>query len=255
MTDGLGEMQETFDEALQAKDFTRRSFLKSCTLTATFMGLGAAWVPEIARALETKERTISQGGIMAFELPPLPYPKNALQPYISEETLEYHYGKHHQTYVNNLNKLVEGTEFANASLEDIIKKASGPVFNNGAQVWNHTFYWNCLAPNAGGTPSGALLEAINKSFGSFDQFKEQFSQSAASLFGSGWAWLVKNSDGSLAIVNLSNAGNPLTEGKTPLLTCDVWEHAYYIDYRNARPKYIEGFWNLVNWDFVAKNLG
>lgn len=191
---------------------------------------------------------------MTHRLPELPYALNALEPHISQETLEYHYGKHHQTYVDKLNGLVPGTEFENTSLEEIITKASGTIFNNGAQVWNHTFYWNCLAPQGGGEPSGALLEAIEKSFGSFSDFKEKFSQSATTLFGSGWAWLVKNSDGSLDIVGTSNAGNPLIEGKTPLLTCDVWEHAYYIDYRNARPKYLEAFWKLANWDFVAKNL-
>ncbi|QBQ54568.1 superoxide dismutase [Nitrosococcus wardiae] len=191
---------------------------------------------------------------MSHRLPELPYPMNALEPHISQETLEYHYGKHHQTYVDKLNGLVPGTEFENASLEEIITKASGAIFNNGAQVWNHTFYWNCLTPQGGGEPNGALMDAIRESFGSFADFKEKFSQSAITLFGSGWAWLVRNPDGSLDIVGTSNAGNPLTEGKTPLLTCDVWEHAYYIDYRNARPKYLEAFWNLANWDFVAKNL-
>jgi Fe-Mn family superoxide dismutase len=191
---------------------------------------------------------------MAFELPPLPYEKNALEPHISAETLEFHYGKHHQTYVNNLNNLIQGTEFEGMSLEDIIKKSSGGVFNNAAQVWNHTFYWSCMGPNGGGAPGGALGDAINGAFGSFDAFKEQFSKSAVGNFGSGWTWLVKNADGGLEIVNTSNAGNPMTDGKAPLLTCDVWEHAYYIDYRNARPKYVDNFWNLVNWDFVATNL-
>jgi Fe-Mn family superoxide dismutase len=191
---------------------------------------------------------------MAFELPPLPYEKNALEPHISAETLEFHHGKHHQTYVNNLNNLIQGTEFESLGLEDIIKKSSGGVFNNAAQVWNHTFYWNCMGPNGGGTPGGALGDAINGAFGSFDAFKEQFSKSAVGNFGSGWTWLVKNADGGLEIVNTSNAGNPMTDGKSPLLTCDVWEHAYYIDYRNARPKYVDNFWNLVNWDFVASNL-
>jgi Fe-Mn family superoxide dismutase len=192
---------------------------------------------------------------MAHELPPLPYEKNALEPHISAETLEFHYGKHHKTYVDKLNGLVEGSDLADAPLEDIIKKSEGGVFNNAAQVWNHTFYWNCLSPNGGGEPSGAAAEAINKAFGSFAEFKEKFTNSAVNNFGSGWTWLVKNSDGSVDIVNTSNAGTPLTEGKTPVLTCDVWEHAYYIDYRNARPKYMEAFWNLVNWDFVNKNLG
>ncbi len=192
---------------------------------------------------------------MEHKLPPLPYEMNALEPYISAETLEYHYGKHHQTYVTNLNKLVAGTEYEDMSLEDIIKKSSGGLFNNAAQVWNHTFYWNCLSPNGGGRPAGALAQAIDAAFGSFDRFKEQFSQTAVTTFGSGWAWLVKNADGSLALMSTSNAGTPMTEGKTALLTCDVWEHAYYIDYRNARPKYVENFWNLVNWDFVAQNFG
>ncbi|HHH36194.1 MAG TPA: superoxide dismutase [Fe] [Gammaproteobacteria bacterium] len=192
---------------------------------------------------------------MEHKLPPLPYEQNALEPYISAETLEYHHGKHHQTYVTNLNKLIAGTEFEDMSLEDIIKKSTGGLFNNAAQVWNHTFYWNCLSPNGGGTPGGALAEAINGAFGSFDQFKEKFSQTAITTFGSGWGWLVKNPDGSLDIMSTGNAGTPMTEGKTALLTCDVWEHAYYIDYRNARPKYVENFWKLVNWDFVAQNFG
>lgn len=191
---------------------------------------------------------------MSFELPALPYAKNALEPHLSAETLEYHYGKHHNTYVVNLNNLVPGTEFEGKSLEDIVKTSSGPIFNNAAQVWNHTFYWNCLAPQAGGEPTGALADAINQAFGSFDAFKIQFNDAAVKNFGSGWTWLVKKADGSLAIVNTSNAGCPLTEGHTPLLTVDVWEHAYYIDYRNVRPNYLNGFWALVNWNFVAKNL-
>lgn len=190
---------------------------------------------------------------MAFELPPLPYAKDALEPHISAETLEYHYGKHHQTYVTKLNNAIPGTEFENLSLEDIIMKSSGGVFNNAAQVWNHTFYWNCMTPDSAGKPSGDLAKAIDDTFGSVDAFTEKFNELAAGNFGSGWTWLVKNSDGSIEIVNTSNAGNPLTDGKTPLLTCDVWEHAYYIDYRNARPKYLESFWKLVNWDFVAAN--
>ncbi len=190
---------------------------------------------------------------MTFELPPLPYAKDALAPHISEETLEYHYGKHHQTYVTNLNNLVPGTEFEGKSLEDIIKTSSGGIFNNAAQVWNHTFYWNSLSPNGGGEPTGELANAINRTFGSFEEFKEAFTKCAVTTFGSGWAWLVKNPNGALELVSTSNAGCPLTEGQTPLLTCDVWEHAYYIDYRNARPKYLEAFWNLVNWDFAAKN--
>ena len=191
---------------------------------------------------------------MAFTLPELPYARNALEPHMSEETLDYHYGKHHNTYVENLNKMVPGTEFEGKSLEDIIKSSSGGVFNNAAQVWNHTFFWHCLSPNGGGKPTGELAAAIDKAFGSFDAFKEEFTKTAVTTFGSGWGWLVKKSDGSLAIVSTSNAGNPMTSGDKPLLTCDVWEHAYYIDYRNARPKFLEGFWNLVNWDFVAKNL-
>jgi len=191
---------------------------------------------------------------MAFTLPPLPYEMNALEPHISKETLEYHYGKHHQTYVTNLNNLIAGTEFESASLEEIVRKSSGGLFNNAAQVWNHTFYWNCLAPNAGGQPEGALAEAINAKWGSFDAFKEEFNKQAAGNFGSGWTWLVKKGDGSVDIVNTSNAATPLTTSDIPLLTCDVWEHAYYIDYRNARPKYLESFWSLVNWKFVAENF-
>lgn len=191
---------------------------------------------------------------MEHKLPELPYGLEALQPHISKETLEYHHGKHHNAYVNNLNNLIKGTEFENLSLEDIIKKASGGIFNNAAQVWNHTFYWNCLAPKAGGRPEGLLSKAIDSKFGSFDEFKKQFSQAAATLFGSGWAWLVKNSDGSLEIIQTGNAANPITSGKTPILTCDVWEHAYYIDYRNARPTYVEHFWELVNWGFASKNF-
>ncbi len=191
---------------------------------------------------------------MAFELPPLPYAKDALAPRISAETIEYHYGKHHKTYVDNLNKLVPGTEYEDMSLEDIIRKATGGVFNNAAQVWNHTFYWNCLSPNGGGEPTGDVADAINEAFGSFDVFREKFTDTAIKTFGSGWAWLVKTPEGKLDIVSTSNAGTPMTENRTALLTCDVWEHAYYIDYRNARPKYLEEFWGLVNWDFVNENL-
>lgn len=191
---------------------------------------------------------------MEHKLPELPYAMDALEPGISKETLEFHYGKHHQTYVTNLNNLIKGTEFEDMSLEDIIMKSSGGLFNNAAQVWNHTFYWNCLSPNGGGEPTGALADAINQAFGSFDKFKEAFSQTSITTFGSGWGWLVKNADGSLALASTSNAGTPMTDGQTALLTCDVWEHAYYIDFRNARPKYLETFWNLVNWDFVAKNF-
>jgi Fe-Mn family superoxide dismutase len=191
---------------------------------------------------------------MAFELPALPYAKDALAPHISAETLDFHHGKHHQTYVTNLNNLVPGTEFEGLSLEEIVVKSSGGIFNNAAQVWNHTFYWNCLAPNAGGEPTGELADAINATFGSFAKFKEEFTKTAVTTFGSGWAWLVKNTDGSLALVSTSNAGTPLTAGQTPILTCDVWEHAYYVDFRNARPAYLEAFWALVNWDFAAKNF-
>ena len=191
---------------------------------------------------------------MIHELPTLPYAKDALQPHISAETLEYHYGKHHQAYVTNLNNLIKGTEFEEMSLEDIILKSAGGVFNNAAQVWNHTFYWNCLSPNGGGAPTGALADAINAKWGSFDTFKDAFSKAAVGTFGSGWAWLVKNTAGELEIVSTSNAATPMTNGQTALMTCDVWEHAYYIDYRNARPKYVEVFWNLVNWNFVSANF-
>lgn len=192
---------------------------------------------------------------MTHVLPPLPYEFGALAPTMSQETLEYHYGKHHQAYVTNLNNLIPGTEFENLSLEEIIKKAgSGAIFNNAAQVWNHTFFWHCLTPNNTNEPNGHLAEAIDKAFGSLAQFKEAFTKAAIATFGSGWAWLVKNPDGSLAIQSTSNAGTPMTDGKKALLTCDVWEHAYYIDYRNARPKYVEAFWEIVNWDFVDKNF-
>lgn len=191
---------------------------------------------------------------MSFELPALPYAKDALAPHISAETLEYHYGKHHQTYVTNLNNLVKGSPFEGKSLEEIVQESDGGIFNNAAQVWNHTFYWHCLAPSAGGEPDGEVLAAINNAFGSVEAFKKQFTEAAIKNFGSGWTWLVKNSDGSLAIVSTSNAGTPLTTGAKPLLTVDVWEHAYYIDYRNARPVYLDHFWALVNWNFVAQNL-
>ena len=192
---------------------------------------------------------------MAHTLPALPYAMDALAPIISKETLEFHYGKHHQTYVTNLNNLIPGTEFESASLEEIVKKSSGGVFNNAAQIWNHTFYWNSMAPNAGGEPTGKLADAIKAKWGSVAAFKEAFNKSAAGNFGSGWTWLVKKPDGTVDIVNTSNAATPLTTADVPLLTCDVWEHAYYIDFRNARPKYLESFWNLVNWSFAAKNFG
>ncbi len=194
---------------------------------------------------------------MAIELPALPWARDALAPHISAETIDYHYGKHHQTYVTNLNNQIKGTEFENLALEDIIKKASGGMFNNAAQVWNHTFYWNCLYPPTnpgGGEPSGRLADAINKAFGGFAQFKEEFTKTSVGTFGSGWGWLVQRPDGSLALVSTSNAGTPITGADRPLLTCDVWEHAYYIDYRNARPKYLEAFWNLVNWEFAASQM-
>ena len=191
---------------------------------------------------------------MAFTLPPLPYDSSALAPHISRETLEFHHGKHQNTYITNLNTLIAGTEFEQMSLEEIVRKSSGGLFNNAAQVWNHTFYWHCLSPTGGGEPDGALAAAINQTFGSFAQFKEKFTATAVTTFGSGWGWLVKNSDGSLELLSTSNAGTPATSGKKALLTCDVWEHAYYIDYRNARPGYLAAFWNLVDWSFVAKNF-
>jgi Fe-Mn family superoxide dismutase len=191
---------------------------------------------------------------MEHTLPPLPYAYDALEPHISKETLEFHHDKHHQTYVTNLNNLIKGTEFENLSLEEIVKKSSGGVFNNAAQVWNHTFYWNCMKPAGGGAPTGALADAINAKWTSFDKFKEEFTKQGLGNFGSGWTWLVKKADGSVDIVNTSNAGTPLTTGDTPLYTCDVWEHAYYVDYRNARAKYIENFWAVANWDFAAQNF-
>ncbi len=191
---------------------------------------------------------------MVFQLPDLPYSKDALQPHISQETLEIHHGKHHNAYVTKLNALAEAQNLGSKTLEDLIQSAEGVVFNQAAQVWNHTFYWNSMKPGGGGEPSGALADAIKRDFGSFGAFKEAFSKAAAGQFGSGWAWLVKNEGGKLSVESTSNAGNPLSEGRQPILTCDVWEHAYYVDYRNARPKYIEAWWNLVNWDFAAKNL-
>ncbi|MGD8379334.1 MAG: Fe-Mn family superoxide dismutase [Gammaproteobacteria bacterium] len=192
---------------------------------------------------------------MSHKLPELPYAMDALAPHISQETLEYHYGKHHQKYVDTLNSLIEGTADENASLEDIIRKSKGKLFNQAAQVWNHTFYWNSMSPNGGGKPSGDLAEAIDKAFGSFDDFKKEFIAQSGANFGSGWGWLVKKDDGSLAIVETDDADTPIAHGgMTPLMTCDVWEHAYYIDYRNARPKYLEAFFEIVNWDFAAKNF-
>ncbi|MFK8016294.1 MAG: superoxide dismutase [Gammaproteobacteria bacterium] len=190
---------------------------------------------------------------MAHELPALPYAMDALAPHISKETLEFHYGKHHNAYVTNLNNLIEGTDFAGASLEETVRSATGGMFNNAAQIWNHTFYWHCLSPNGGGAPTGELADAIDKAFGSYDAFKEEFTKKSVTLFGSGWAWLVRREDGSVAIEQTSNADTPLTGADTPLLTCDVWEHAYYVDYRNARPAYLDAFWSLVNWDFASDN--
>lgn len=191
---------------------------------------------------------------MIHELPQLPYNKDALQPHISAETLEFHHGKHHQTYVNNLNNLIKGTEFEDATLEEVIKKSSGGMFNNAAQVWNHSFYWNSMSPE-NSAPSGGLESGLNEAFGSVDEFKTKFTQAATTAFGSSWAWLVRNGSGKLEIVTTSNAGCPITDGHTPLLTLDVWEHAYYIDYRNARPKYIEAWWSVVNWNFANNNFG
>lgn len=191
---------------------------------------------------------------MEHKLPELPWSNDALAPHISPETIEYHYGKHHNAYVTKLNAGIKGTEYAEMSLEDIIMKADGGLFNNAAQVWNHTFYWNCLAPKAGGAPNGAIADAINSKWGSFDKFKEEFTASAGGNFGSGWTWLVKDNSGNLEILNTDDADTAMKHGKTALMTIDVWEHAYYVDYRNARPKYIEAFWNLVNWDFVNKNF-
>lgn len=191
---------------------------------------------------------------MSFELPPLPFAKDALAPFISVETIDFHYGKHHQAYVTNLNNLIVGTPHANQKLEEIIKSATGSIFNNAAQIWNHTFYWNCLQSKDGAKISESLTANLERSFGSLDKFKEVFTKSALGLFGSGWTWLVKDKNGALLIVNTNNAGNPMTENQIPLLTCDVWEHAYYIDYRNARAKYLEAFWNIVNWDFVSQNF-
>jgi superoxide dismutase, Fe-Mn family len=191
---------------------------------------------------------------MEHTLPPLPYAIDALAPHISKETLEFHYGKHHQTYVTNLNNLVKGTEFDAMSLEDIVRKSTGGMFNNAAQIWNHTFYWNSLSPKGGGQPTGALAAAITAKWGTFDAFKDAFTKSAVGNFGSSWTWLVKKADGSLDIVNTSNAATPVTGTDKPLLTCDLWEHAYYIDYRNRRPDYMAAFWSLVNWDFAASNF-
>jgi Fe-Mn family superoxide dismutase len=189
---------------------------------------------------------------MTFELPKLPYKLDALVPFLSMETLEFHYGKHHQTYVTNLNGLIPGTEFENSDLETMIRKAEGPVFNNAAQVWSHTFYFESFLKDGRKAPAGPLADAINGSFGSFEAFKELFAKSAVTLFGSGWAWLIKKDDGTLQILQESNAGNPLKKGLNPLLTCDVWEHAYYIDYRNRRADYVKSFWEIVDWEIISK---
>jgi Fe-Mn family superoxide dismutase len=194
---------------------------------------------------------------MAFSLPDLPYAIDALAPHMSKETLEYHYGKHHKAYVDKLNAAVEGTKYVGLSLVDVVAESKGEpkIFNNAAQAWNHAFYWTCLSPAGGGEPGGALADAIKKSFGSFSDFRERYTDAALGLFGSGWTWLVRKADGSLDIVQTQNAGTPLTEGHVPLLTCDVWEHAYYIDYRNARPEYVEAFWKLANWKAVQEHFG
>jgi Fe-Mn family superoxide dismutase len=189
---------------------------------------------------------------MAIELPKLPYALDALAPVIDKKTMEFHYGKHHQAYVNNLNGLIPGTKFENASLEDIIKGADGAIYNNGAQVWNHTFYFTSFKPKGGKEPDGLLANAIKKNFGSFAEFKELFAKAAVTLFGSGWAWLVKSSDGNLKIIQESNAGNPMRNGYVPILTCDVWEHAYYLDYQNRRPDYVKALWDILNWDIISK---
>ncbi|MGH8719948.1 MAG: superoxide dismutase [Burkholderiales bacterium] len=191
---------------------------------------------------------------MEHKLPPLPFARDALQPYMSKETMDFHYGKHHKTYVDTLNKLIKGSEFEEASLEEIVMNSSGKIFNNAAQVWNHTFFWDCLSPESGKEPKGELKKAIEEKFGSFEEFKNKFKECAVNEFGSGWTWMVRKPDGSLAVENTSDAVNPMTSKKTALLTLDVWEHAYYIDYRNVRPDYVGAFWNVVNWKFVAKNF-
>ena len=191
---------------------------------------------------------------MKHELPELPYPADALEPHISAETLAFHHGKHHRTYVDKLNELIVGTPHEKTTLEEIIRNSGGGIFNNAAQIWNHSFYWNCLSPDGGGAPSGKIAEKIDNHWGAFEKFQAELTQSAVTNFGAGWTWLVQNGQGELEIINTSNAGTPLTEDKTPILTIDVWEHAYYIDYRNARPKYVEAYWNLVNWDFANQNL-
>jgi len=192
---------------------------------------------------------------MPIELPPLPFPKNSLAPHISEETIDFHYGKHHAGYVTKLNGLIQGTNFANSDLTEIVLNSEGAIYNNAAQIWNHTFYWNSLSPNGGGAPNGPIAEAIHSTFGSFENFREQFNTVAGGHFGSGWAWLIKNNQGQLEILGSHDAGNPLRMGAgVPILTCDVWEHAYYIDYRNNRLSYLNSWWNIVNWDFANANF-
>jgi Fe-Mn family superoxide dismutase len=207
----------------------------------------------MAQTIEALKKQKDNAG--KFILPALPYSPTALAPYISEETFSYHYGKHHQAYVANLNKLIDGKPEADKSLEEIITHSEGGIFNNAAQIWNHTFFWHCMSPDGGGKPKGALAKAIERDFGSFENFQDKFSAAATTLFGSGWAWLATDGSGKLEIMPLSNAHTPLTHGKTPLLTLDVWEHAYYIDYRNARPKFVEGFWDVANWEFANKIFG
>lgn len=189
-----------------------------------------------------------------IELPQLPYAMDALQPFISKQTIEFHYGKHHQTYVDNLNKLIEGTEFENSSLEEMIKRSTGGIFNNAAQVWNHTFYWESLTPCSTGVPQGVLAAEIDRQFGSFEDFRQKFTQAALTLFGSGWVWLAKDDKGTLEILQTSNADNPLRTGRIPLLTCDVWEHAYYLDKQNRRAAYVEDFWKIVDWNRVSLRM-
>jgi len=221
---------------------------------STFMFSRRRWIQVAAGAVAAPYWLVHADRAWAKEhtLPELPWPRDALAPVLSKETIDFHYGKHHAAYVTNLNKMIAGTPYEAMSLEEIVRKApAGPIFNNAAQVWNHTFYWHCLAPKGGGEPSGKLADAIRKQFGSFGNFKEKFTDTAVKLFGSGWAWLVRNADGRLVIEATSNAGTPIQQGNTPLLTCDVWEHAYYIDYRNNRAAYVAAFWKIVNWEFVA----
>lgn len=191
---------------------------------------------------------------MEHKLPDLPFAKDALQPHMSAETFDYHYGKHHQAYVTKLNELIKGSKYEKMDLVEIILSSEGGVFNNAAQHWNHSFFWNCLTPKGGGNPTGKVAESINKKWGNFDKFKEEFAKNATTNFGSGWTWLVLNKSGDIEIFNTSNAQTPMTSGQKALLTLDIWEHAYYIDYRNSRPNFVNAFWNLVNWDFVNKNM-